>query len=232
VQEHEGYGESRGLTGDRRTQTVCGVSWTVIVSTAGGVVTTLLGVVVGGVLGRRSQERHWLKDTKASAYRALLREYTRAEFDVRRAYLGLLDATEVDWARWGAAVTELSLVADDDVVAAAQGISDILVQMDRYVHSGQRDEQEWRPLQHTLVDAQMGFVNAARRSLSRAQPALTIRVGGPLITGPDLGGDVREPIVFGSGRTPDPLPHSKKTQNPGMKVILSQINFIRILRRR
>ena len=156
---------------------------------AGGVVTTLLGVVVGGLLGRRSQDRHWLKDTKASAYRVLLREYTRAEFDVRRAYLGLVEATEVDWARWGGAVTELSLVADDGVVAAAQGISEILVRMDRYVHGGQRDEDEWRRLQRALVDAQMGFVNAARRSLSRTQPALTVRVGGPLIIEPDISGD-------------------------------------------
>ena len=189
VQGYEGRGDVAGLTSDRRTRTVCGVSWTVIVSTAGGVVTTLLGVVVGGLLGRRSQDRHWLKDTKASAYRALLREYTRAEFDVRRAYLGVLEATEVDWARWGAAVTELSLVADDEVVAAAQGISDILVQMDRYVHSGQRDEDQWQRLQHALVDAQMAFVNTARRSLSRSQPVLTVRVGGPLIIEPDLSGD-------------------------------------------
>jgi hypothetical protein len=189
VREDEGRGDIAGLTGDRRTRTVCGVSWTVIVSTAGGVVTTLLGVVVGGLLGRRSQDRHWLKDTKASAYRALLREYTRAEFDVRRAYLSMLKATEVDWARWGAAVTELSLVADDEVVAAAQGISDLLVRMDRYVHSGQRDEDQWQLLQHALVDAQMGFVNVARRSLSRVQPALNIRVGGPLIREPELSGD-------------------------------------------
>jgi hypothetical protein len=74
------------------------------------------------------------------------------------------------------------------VVAAAQGISDTLVRMDRHVHSGQRDEDEWRRLQHALVDAQMGFVNAARRSLSHSQ-ALTVRVGGPLIIEPDLSGD-------------------------------------------
>ena len=168
---------------------MCGVSWTVIASTAGGVVTTLLSVMVGGLLARRSQDRHWLKDTKASVYRALLREYTRVEFDVRRAYLGVLEATDVDWARWGAAVTELSLVADDEVVATAQGISDILVQMDGYVHSGQRDEDQWQRLQNALVDAQMAFVNTARRSLSRAQPVLTRRVGGPLIMEPDRSRD-------------------------------------------
>jgi hypothetical protein len=165
------------------------VSWTVFVSTAGGAVTSLLGVLVGGLLARRSQDRHWLKDTKASAYRALLREYTRTEFDVRRAYLGLLEVTELDWARWGAAVTELSLVADDKVAVAAQGISDILVRMERQVHGGERDDDEWRRLQHALVDAQRSFVTAARRSLSPSQPALTVRVGGPLIIEPDVSVD-------------------------------------------
>jgi hypothetical protein len=83
----------------------------------------------------------------------------------------------------------LSLVADDEVVAAARGISDILVRMDRYVHSGQRDEDQWRRLQGALVDAQMGFVNVARRRLSRSQPVLTVRIGGPLIIEPDVSSD-------------------------------------------
>jgi hypothetical protein len=161
------------------------VPWTVIVSTAGGAVVTLLGVVVGGLLTHRNQDRHWLKDTQAAAYRSLLREYTRTEFDVRRAYLGQLDVTEVDWPSWGAAATELSLVADDSVLAAVQEISDILVRMDRYVHSGQRDDDQWRSLQHMLADAQMRFVNAARHSLSRIQPPLATRLDGPLIIEPD-----------------------------------------------
>jgi hypothetical protein len=61
--------------------------------------------------------------------------------------------------------------------------------MDRYVHSGQRDEDQWRRLQRALVDAQMGFVNAARRSLSRSQSGLTVRIGGPLIIEPDSSSD-------------------------------------------
>ena len=36
--------------------------------------------------------------------------------------------------------------------------------------------------------------------------------------------------MLGCGDTPDPLWCNKKTQNPGMKVVLSQINFIRVLR--
>jgi hypothetical protein len=40
-------------------------------------------------------------------------------------------------------------------------------------------------LQRTLVEAQLGFVNAARRSLDRGQPDLVTPVGGPLITEPE-----------------------------------------------
>jgi len=39
-------------------------------------------------------------------------------------------------------------------------------------------------------------------------------------------------VAVGLFDTPDPLRCNKKTQNPGMKVVLSQINFIRVLRRR
>lgn len=39
--------------------------------------------VAGGLLGRRTQTRHWLTDTKATTYAAVLREYTRVEFGLR-----------------------------------------------------------------------------------------------------------------------------------------------------
>ncbi len=146
---------------------------------------TLLGVVVGGSLGRWYQDRHWVKDTRAAAYRGLLREYTRTEFDVRRAYLGLVPVTDIDWPRWGAATAELSLVADEPVILATQGISDVLVRMDGYVHGGERDDERWRSMQYELAQAQMRFVNTARRSLSRGQPSLVHRLGGPLIIEPE-----------------------------------------------
>ncbi|MDR7275076.1 hypothetical protein [Catenuloplanes atrovinosus] len=159
------------------------MDWTLIATTGGGAVSTLLGVVAGGLLGRRSQDRQWLRETKAAAYRELLREYTRIEFDVRRAYLGQLDVRELDWPRWGAAVTELTLVADEPVAAAAHELAEALVGLERYVHTGDRDDEHWRALLHAVAGAQVRFVNAARRSLSRRRRALTARSGGPLITG-------------------------------------------------
>ncbi|WP_157239116.1 hypothetical protein [Catenuloplanes japonicus] len=157
------------------------MDWALIATTGGGAVTTLLGVVAGGLVGRRGQDRQWLRETKAAAYRELLREYTRIEFDVRRAYLGQLDVRELDWPRWGAAVTELTLVADERVAVAVAGLSEALVDAERYVHGGDRDDARWRTLLERVAAAQMEFINAARHSLSRRQRPLTARAGGPLI---------------------------------------------------
>ncbi len=62
------------------------VPWDVLASTTGAVVATVVGVVVGGVVSRRGQDRHWLRDTQTEAYAAVLREYTRIEFDLRAGY--------------------------------------------------------------------------------------------------------------------------------------------------
>ncbi|HEU5156967.1 MAG TPA: hypothetical protein VFU43_08225 [Streptosporangiaceae bacterium] len=155
------------------------VPWAVVATTAGGVATTLLGVVAGGLLGRRTQDRHWLKDTKSAAYAAVLREYMRVEFDLRRAHLGRRPP-QVDWAQWGAALATLSLVAEDRVVLAAQAITETLNGMEAYIHAGDRDEDAWARLLNTLADAQMEFVNTARQSLDKTQSALSTRIGGPL----------------------------------------------------
>ncbi|GAA0233665.1 hypothetical protein GCM10009539_18730 [Cryptosporangium japonicum] len=148
---------------------------------AGSMIGTLAGVLVGGFLTRRGQSQHWRTDTKAAAYRNLLREYARVEFDLRRAYLGTIPVTDVDWSRWGGALTEVSLVADEEVVAALTPVGVALLDIDAQVHSGRRDEVEWESLLRALVAAQVAFVNAARRSLDRAQPDLTLALGGPLI---------------------------------------------------
>jgi len=156
------------------------VWWTVLVSTVGGALTTLLGVMAGGLLSRRAQERHWMRDAKATAYAAVVREYTRAEFDLRMAFHRRA-APKVDWAQWGGAVAALSLVADDEVVAAASAMGDAFVDLESFVLSGRQDTARWGRLLESLVDAQMRFVNTARRSLDRAQPELHVRLGGPLL---------------------------------------------------
>jgi hypothetical protein len=66
------------------------------------------GEVATAALARRAQERPWLKDPKSQASSAMLREYTRVEFDLRGAYLKKHSAGQVDWAPWGGALSGLS----------------------------------------------------------------------------------------------------------------------------
>ena len=67
-----------------------------------------------------------------------------------------------------------------------------LAERQRIVPTGEKAEDQWRSLLSALVDAQMDFLNAARRSLSRSQPALDRRLGGPLILEPAGGADRTE----------------------------------------
>jgi hypothetical protein len=154
------------------------VPWDVVASTAGGAIATILGVLVGSFVGHRTQERHWLRDKKAEVYANFLREYTRVEWDLRRAYLQE-QAPQVDWAPWGAASTTISLVADAKVVTAAARIVEQFLRIEAFVRHGKRQDAEWQRLTAQLVEAQLGFVNAARRELDRSQPALQERIGGP-----------------------------------------------------
>ncbi|MFD7528095.1 hypothetical protein ACFV8E_10985 [Streptomyces sp. NPDC059849] len=160
-----------------------GVPWALVISSAGGVATTLLGVVAGGLLGRRTQTRHWLTDMKATTYAAVLREYTRVEFGLRLAYFDRRPAV-VDWAAWSESLTSLSLVAEDEVVTAANDLAKAIAVVGEQAHRSDQDSEQWRHLQIRLADAQLAFVNAARRSLDHKQPPARARLGGPLIAEP------------------------------------------------
>jgi hypothetical protein len=154
-------------------------SWGVVVSTVGGVMATVVGVLVGGFVGYRSQDRHWLKNTQAAAYAVVLREYTRIEFQLRSAYYRD-ERPVVDWAPWGAALASLSLVASPQVADTTHRFSTAMREFEQFVLGGKRaEEAELHRVSAVLAEAQMAFVNAARRSLDRSQQPLTPQLGGP-----------------------------------------------------
>jgi hypothetical protein len=155
------------------------VPWEVLVSTAGGVAATIIGVAVGGVVSRRGQDRHWLRDTQTEAYAAVLREYTRIEFDLRVAYHQDRQVAP-DWARWGAALATLSLVASPEVAIAAERLSLAMREFEEFVKGGRRPtHDELGGFSARLAQAQMAFVNTARRSLDGTQRPLDAQLGGP-----------------------------------------------------
>ena len=48
----------------------------IVVSTTAGALSATVGVVVGGIVTRRAQDRHWVRDKELVAYEDLLREYS------------------------------------------------------------------------------------------------------------------------------------------------------------
>ncbi len=81
-----------------------------ILTTFGGAFSATLGVLVGGVVTRRVQERHWLRDKQLHAYEELFARYARFMMDLRRAHLDRT-GVDVDWAAWSISLTSASLVA-------------------------------------------------------------------------------------------------------------------------
>lgn len=155
------------------------VAWDAVASTAVGAVTTIAGVVAGGMIGRRGEDRRWLRDTQTGAYAAVLREYTRIEFELRSAY-HRNQQPSIDWAPWGAALTSLSLVATRDVSAATVGLSEAMQSFEQFVLGGKRpDDEDLQCITRIVARAQMTFINAARRSLERSQHPLPWQLGGP-----------------------------------------------------
>ena len=144
------------------------VAWAVVASTAGGAPPTSSACWSAVSVSRRSQDRHWLRDRRAT-YAAVLRVYTRIEFDLRSACYQD-KRTRIDWAPWGAALASLSLVASEEVAAATSRFTEAMREFKTFGLGGKRTKDDGLQLAaQVLAQAQMGFVNAARRSLDHSQ---------------------------------------------------------------
>jgi hypothetical protein len=103
---------------------------TLIFTTVGAVLTTLLGVFVGSVLSNRSQQRQWSRDRQADACAQVLRESSSVLIELNRmtrepiqpAADGIRVPTSMDWKAWNEALAMIVLVADHQIVEAAQAI--------------------------------------------------------------------------------------------------------------
>ena len=87
------------------------VPWELLISTVGGVTATIVGVVAGGVVGRRSENRKWLQETQTSAYERFLQAFGAVEMELREAFLERRRPA-VAWGPFNASIQSLSLVAN------------------------------------------------------------------------------------------------------------------------
>jgi hypothetical protein len=86
--------------------------WSSLAASAGAVATTLIGVMAGAAVGKRSQDQQWARDQVARACVRLLDESSRVLADLndmdraRPASLpqGTVVPTPVDWRPWNQAL--------------------------------------------------------------------------------------------------------------------------------
>ncbi|MFG1807294.1 hypothetical protein [Streptomyces sp. NPDC049040] len=163
-----------------------------LVTTAAGALCATAGVLVGGVVTYRAQDRQWLRDRQLIAYQELIGHYAKFTMEISRAHADRR-GWDYDWGEWSAALTRASLVAPADVAAE---IDDFGRAVGTFLDKTARDPAR-DPLLHPLsaeefaqagrapARAQVRLVNAIRRSLGRHQKALPFPMGGSLAGGRD-----------------------------------------------
>lgn len=167
-----------------------------IITTFGGALSATLGVLVGGVVTRRVQERHWLRDKQLRAYEELFTQYARFTMALRRAHLGRTPV-DVDWGAWSASLTSASLVAPLRVARAIDAFgSAIGLYLDavttRNPVTDPVDEEGLTEASRPAAAAHLVLVNAIRRSMGRSLGELPFYLGGTLGRHPEGTGSPRD----------------------------------------
>jgi len=189
----------------------------VIITTFGGALSATLGVLVGGVVTRRVQERHWLRDRQLRAYEELFSQYARFAMALRQAHLGRAPV-DVDWGAWSVALTSASLVAPLGVARAIDGFGSAVGVFLNAVSTRDPvtdpvDEEALTEASRPAAAAHLALLNAIRRSMGRSLEELPFYLGGTLGTHSEGTEPTREPALAGptadlgsggsDGRAPD-----------------------------
>jgi len=160
---------------------------TLIVTTIGAVSTTLVGVLVGSLLSSRSQQRQWSRDRQADACAEVLRQSSNVliEFSgltrrpVEPAPDGAIVPTPMDWKPWNEALAMIVLVADHDIVQAAQAIDERMWPVHQQIKRGWIRDGGWVKLREAIEESRENFVNIARKRLAPPGPPLGRLTGRP-----------------------------------------------------
>jgi len=139
-------------------------SWGPLISILGGAITTLIGVLIGSILGRRNQKRQWLLDSQLQASAAVLREYQKVTRALRKAIQSKAHP-DLDWRPWDESLTVLSLVGDDQAVTAAQNIDNICWRIGLSLRDGKDEYISWLDTRAELESAVVDFINKSRAQL-------------------------------------------------------------------
>ncbi|MEV1320092.1 hypothetical protein AB0J14_28905 [Micromonospora arborensis] len=152
------------------------MDWETALSTATGVVVTLLGVAAGGWMSNRSQSEAWSRTVLTDTSAALLQEQATTYMALVRWRSKELE--RVDWAGWNAALARVQLVGPPSIVEAALKLDGAFWRFGTGIRENV-DEVGWCQLSDEVELRRLEFVNAARRQLSPSAAKLHRLVGKP-----------------------------------------------------
>ncbi|BAJ26790.1 MULTISPECIES: hypothetical protein [Kitasatospora] len=155
----------------------------VLVTTAAGALSASAGVLLGGFVTRRGQDRQWSRDRQLEVCRELLGHYAAFATLLKRAHADRT-AWDYDWAEWSAVLTRVGLVAPADVAAEADRFGRAVdTFLDRVARTAgplraPLTEAEFLAAGRDVARAQVRLVNAMRRPLGHGGPPLARPIGG------------------------------------------------------
>jgi hypothetical protein len=160
---------------------------TLIITTIGAVLTTLLGVCAGSVLSNRTQQRQWTRDRQADACAQVLRESSNVLIELNRmtrqpiqpAPDGARIPTSIDWKAWNEALAMVALIADHAIFEAALAIDAQIWPVHQQIKRGWLPEGGWFVLRDSIDGRRHDFVNVARKHLAAPGPPVRRLTGRP-----------------------------------------------------
>jgi hypothetical protein len=121
----------------------------------------LLGVALGAWLGARNINRQWMRDAQLRACQRLLERYAAIYDHLARS--GRTEGSEVDWASWNHALTEISLLCTPEVVDSAYALDEAIWRLTRAVSATRPSQDRWSALRRPVESARADLIHAIRR---------------------------------------------------------------------
>ncbi|GAB6900600.1 hypothetical protein [Kineosporia succinea] len=158
-----------------------GQTWANILAVGG----SLLGVVVGGALASRAQQRHWRFAEQADACSEFLAAYSGvylahvAAVRSGRTETASSSSGFIDWHEFDQATENLNLRVDAEVVQAAHDLDKALWEVAPQIVGRPVTLEQWNALRRPLDAAKLRFVNVCRTRIGRRSVPLTSLNGRP-----------------------------------------------------
>jgi hypothetical protein len=158
-----------------------------VVTSIGAVLTTLVGILVGSILGNRSQQRQWSRDRQADACAQVLRESSNVMIELGKQSSKRIEAapdrisvpSQIDWRPWNEALAMVALLANHDIVEAAIAIDAEFWPAHVQIKRGWTSDGDWPKLRSHIETRREDFVNVARKYFAASGPRLSRLTGKP-----------------------------------------------------